>query len=138
MKKRKLFIILLCIVALFVTSSNTVNAKASKKAMKFLKGTWVSVGGSNATKVIFTRKYMKSYSLWNDDFTVKNPKAKGKCNAKNGLLQPGLGNGRRLSWLICRRRYIERGQNNLYLSNGRPNGRSWATRFVFQYGAKPP
>ena len=86
MKKRKLFIILLCIVALFVTSSNTVNAKASKKAMKFLKGTWVSVGGSNATKVIFTRKYMKSYSLWNDDFTVKNPKAKGKYIGKRRIV----------------------------------------------------
>ena len=87
MKKRKIFIILLCIVAVFATSINTVNAKATKKAMKFLKGTWVTAGNSQGTKVVFTRKYMKSYSLWNDDCSmVKSPKAKGKYIGKRKIV----------------------------------------------------
>ena len=77
MKKRKIIVMLLCMVTLFVVSVNTVEASASKKGMKFLKGAWLTAGNSQAEKAIFTKKYMKIYSLWNENHTrIKSPKAK--------------------------------------------------------------
>ena len=65
------------------TTQTTVEAKATKKAMKYLKGTWVTLGNSSGTKVIFTQKYMKFYDLWTSDYSdVKSPKSKGKYLGK--------------------------------------------------------
>lgn len=64
--------VLLMLVFVCFGDSQTVFAKgASKKALKALKGTWVTVGNSQAEVVIFTKKYVKHYSLWNESFTKK-------------------------------------------------------------------
>ena len=40
-----------------VTNVQISEAKATKSAMKFLKGTWVTAGNSGAVKFIFTRRH---------------------------------------------------------------------------------
>ncbi len=71
----------------FGLPQTNVEAKATKKAMKFLKGTWITVGQSNSVKNIFTRKYIKSYDLWNSKGTkVKSPKSKGKYIGKRKII----------------------------------------------------
>ena len=57
MKKRTLAVyVCFCIVLSLCGPVNykTAEAKATKKAMKFLKGTWVTAGNSGAVKVVFT------------------------------------------------------------------------------------
>ncbi len=86
---KKVVTIILCILLMLSISSisqTTVEAKATKKAMKFLKGTWVTAGNSGGTKVIFTKKYMKFYNLWTSDFRVKSPKSKGKYIGKSKII----------------------------------------------------
>ena len=82
---KKLVAIVLCL-AMTLTVCNidqtNVEAKATKKAMKFLKGTWVTAGNSAGTKVIFTKKYVKYYDLFTSDGKVKSPKSKGKYTGK--------------------------------------------------------
>lgn len=60
--------------------------KISKKAYKFLKGIWVSVGNSRGTKMIFTRTHIKQYNLWTDDYKVLSPKNKGKYVGKRRIV----------------------------------------------------
>ena len=87
-------IIVIVLVLVFVLSpvaiDNTkVEAKATKKAMKFLKGTWVSWGHSQSTKVIFTKKYMLWYDLGymkGNEYKVKSPKRKGKYTGKSRIV----------------------------------------------------
>ena len=68
-------------------SQTTIQASATKKAMKFLKGTWVTVGQSNSVKIIFTKKYAKAYDLWKSDYSdVKSPKSKGKYIGKSKIV----------------------------------------------------
>lgn len=88
---KKVLCILLSLVMIFsiitIVPQTNVEAKATKKAMKFLKGTWVTAGNSGATKIIFTRKYMKSYDLWNSSYTkVKSPKSTGKYIGKSKIV----------------------------------------------------
>ena len=81
---------MLCFVLVLTfcyTPQARVEAKATKKAMKFLKGTWVTAGQSGSVKVIFTKKYMKSYDLWNSkNSRVKSPKSKGKYIGKSKII----------------------------------------------------
>lgn len=91
MKVRKIIIMLVLSCCIFATSfshqSTTVEAKATKKAMKFLKGTWITWGNSQAEKVVFTKKYKKVYSLWNKNHTkVYSPKKKGKLLYKSKIV----------------------------------------------------
>lgn len=70
MKKRVLTMLICICVVLSLSVSvdyDKAEAKATNKAMKFLKGSWLSAGHSQSTKVVFTRKYMKTYDLWDDD-----------------------------------------------------------------------
>ncbi len=80
--KKRLLVTLLCICVILSFAApvkhNNVEAKATKEAMKFLKGTWISVGNSQSIKVIFTRKYRKSYDLWNASYTKVDKSKKGK------------------------------------------------------------
>ena len=89
MKSKKLLIIVLCLALIFASGiviNNKVEAKATKKAMKFLKGTWITVGNSQSVKLIFTKKYVKSYDLWNKNYTkVYSPKHKGKYLGKRRI-----------------------------------------------------
>ena len=65
----------ICIIGIH----SNCDAKISNKAMKFLKGTWLSVGQSQAEKFVFTRNYVKHYTLWNKKYTkVSSYKKKGK------------------------------------------------------------
>ena len=67
MKKRVTSIVICLIIFLSVTClyTNSVNAAASKKALKYLKGKWYSVGmceGGPRSIVKFTKKYAKTYA----------------------------------------------------------------------------
>lgn len=89
---KKLLIIIICLVLVLspVAINNTrVEAKATKKAMKFLKGTWVSCGQSQSMKAIFTKKYVKFYNLSykkGGDYKVKSPKKKGVYMGKDKIV----------------------------------------------------
>lgn len=81
MKKRVLTVwVCVCMMLSFCGPVNykTAEAKATKKAMKFLKGTWVTAGQSASVKVVFTRKYMKFYNCWNNK--------KGKYMGKSKII----------------------------------------------------
>ena len=81
-----------------VTNVQVSEAKATKSAMKFLKGTWVTAGNSGAVKFIFTTKYMKEYSLWNKDYSrVYSPSHKGKYVGKRKIVSTKKKNGK---WII--------------------------------------
>lgn len=72
MKKRVLAVyVCFCMVLSLCGSVNykRAEAKATKAAMKFLKGSWITAGQSQSVKVIFTRKYVKFYAI-----TYKNRK----------------------------------------------------------------
>lgn len=81
---------LICLVLVFSSTGiygNRVEAKATKQAMKFLSGTWVTAGQSAAVKVVFTQKYMKFYDCWNDSHTkVYGGKKLGKYMGKNKII----------------------------------------------------
>ena len=59
-----------------ILTSKKVEANATSGAMKFLKGSWVTWGQSQGTKIVFSKKYMKSYSLW-------MPKGIGRYSARS-------------------------------------------------------
>ena len=87
---KKMLVLTICLV-LVLSICNvpqiSIQAKATKKAMKFLKGTWVTAGQSNSVKIIFTRKYAKAYDLWNSNNTrVKSPKSKGRYLGKSKIV----------------------------------------------------
>lgn len=66
MKKRALAICMcVCMMLSFCGSVNykKAEAKATKAAMKFLKGSWITAGNSQSVKVVFTRKYVKFYEI---------------------------------------------------------------------------
>lgn len=91
MKKiRKVAVTLLCLtflLSLTNLSENRAGAKATKKAMKFLKGTWCTAGNSQAIKVVFTRKTMNFYDCWNKSYTkVYGGKKKGKLIGKSKII----------------------------------------------------
>lgn len=91
MKVRKIVIMLVLSCCIFATNfsqqSTAVEAKATKKAMKYLKGTWLTFGNSRSEKVVFTKNYIKVYSLWNKDHTkVYSPKKKGKLMYKSKIV----------------------------------------------------
>ncbi len=90
MKKRVLTVwVCVCMMLSFCGPVNykTAEAKATKKAMKFLKGTWVTAGNSGSIKVVFTRKYMKFYDCWNASHTkVYGGKKKGKYIWKSKIV----------------------------------------------------
>ena len=104
MKKRKFLVLVMCIVMIFstVTISGTTNveAKATKKALKYLKGTW-HTWDMPGYKVKFTKKYVKYYADYDSNFNqlsskklgklefkhkiVSTKKKKGKCNTPDAL-----------------------------------------------------
>lgn len=89
MKKKvvRLFICMTLIFSICQVSGISADAKVTKKGMKFLKGTWLTVGDSQGTKIIFSGKYMKAYSLWNSDYSkVRSPKKRGKYLGKCKVL----------------------------------------------------
>lgn len=72
MKKRVLAVyVCFCMVLSLCGSVNykRAEAKATKAAMKFLKGVWVTAGQSASVRVVFTRKYVKFYDCWNKSHT---------------------------------------------------------------------
>lgn len=80
----------MCLALAFSSASineNRVEAKATKKAMKFLKGMWVTAGQSQSVKVVFTQKYMKFYDCWDDSHTkVYGGKKLGKYMGKSKII----------------------------------------------------
>lgn len=90
MKKMRKIAMMMLLFALLAGAVNMnasrAEAKASKKAMKFLKGTWCTVGNSNSIKVVFTRNTMNFYDCWKSDTEVYGGKKKGKLIGKNKIL----------------------------------------------------
>ena len=91
MLKKSIFIVMCFAIALLFTMrfENEIEAQATKKALIFLKGTWISCGHSQDTKAIFTKKYMKFYSLSyykHGEYRVKSPKKKGKYFGKSRII----------------------------------------------------
>ena len=86
MKKRKFLVLVMCIVMIFstVTISGTTNveAKATKKALKYLKGTW-HTWGMPGYKVKFTKKYVKYYADYDSNFNQLSSKKLGKLEFKH-------------------------------------------------------
>lgn len=83
---KKVFMVVLC-MTLMLGINHSSEAKVTKAGMKFLKGTWLTVGQSQATKIIFSGKYMKFYSLWNSDHSkVKSYKKQGEYFGKNKVV----------------------------------------------------
>lgn len=81
-----------------VTDVRISEAKATKNAMKYLTGIWITAGNSGAVKYIFTTGYMKEYSLWNKDYSrVYSPKQKGKYVGKRKIVSTKKKNGK---WII--------------------------------------
>ncbi len=116
---KKLLIIIICLVLVLspiAINDSKVEAKATKKAMKLLKGTWVSCGHRQSTKVIFTRKYMLWYDLGymkGDEYKVKRPKKKGRYTGKSRIVSTKK-KGKR--WIV---KVKFRGQYTYYKSNGK-------------------
>lgn len=78
---RKIGILMLVVCVLLgtsiVKSTTIVEAKATKKAMKFLKGTWATTHHP-CEKVVFTKKYMKVYAGYDKNRNEYKGKKKGK------------------------------------------------------------
>ena len=116
---RKIITIVMCIVFVFtsvMTFNSDVEAKATKKALKFLKGTWVSCGHGQDTKAIFTKKYMKLYNLNYEkggELKVKSPKKKGKYIGKWKIIYTKK-KGKR--WII---KVGKKGDYTIYKSHGK-------------------
>lgn len=89
MKKRKFLVLVMCIVMIFstVTISNTTNveAKATKKALKYLKGTW-HTWDMPGYKVKFTKKYVKYYADYDSNFNQLSSKKLGKLEFKHKII----------------------------------------------------
>lgn len=85
MKKRKFLVLAMCIAMIFstVTVLNTTNvgAKATKKALKYLKGTW-HTNNRPGYKVKFTKNYVKYYADYDSNFNQLPNKKLGKLEFK--------------------------------------------------------
>ena len=79
----------MCIVMIFstVTISGTTNveAKATKKALKYLKGTW-HTWDMPGYKVKFTKKYVKYYADYDSNFNQLSSKKLGKLEFKHKIV----------------------------------------------------
>ncbi len=116
MKKKKIVVVMFmafCLAAVMWMNPVGAEAKATGKAMKYLKGTWVTAGNSQSEKVIFTRKYMKVYSLWNKEYTkVYSPAKKGKLLGKRKIISTKKKGSR---WVI---KVGKKGSYTYYKSSG--------------------
>lgn len=110
MKKRKFLVLAMCIVMIFstVTISNTTNveAKATKKALKYLKGTW-HTWDMPGYKVKFTKKYVKYYADYDSNFNQLSSKKLGKLEFKHKIVSTKKKNGK---WIIK----VKRGKGSYY------------------------
>ncbi|MBQ2643253.1 MAG: hypothetical protein IJF94_05575 [Eubacterium sp.] len=119
---------LVLVLVIFSTLQVNVEAKATKKAMKFLKGTWIIEGDSSSKKIIFTRKYAKEYDLWNKSQTkVKSPKRKGKYLGKAKIISTKK---KGKNWLIKMKRY---GGYYYYKGYGRGLNLCWRENGKWEY-----
>lgn len=100
MKNRKLLVLAICIAMIFstVTISNTTNveAKATKKALKYLKGTW-HTWSMPGYKVKFTKKYVKYYVDYDSNFNQLPSKKFGKLEFKHKIVSTKKKKGK---WII--------------------------------------
>lgn len=110
MKKRKFLVLVMCIVMIFstVTISNTTNveAKATKKALKYLKGTW-HTWDMPGYKVKFTKKYVKYYADYDSNFNQLSSKKLGKLEFKHKIVSTKKKKGK---WTIK----VKRGKGSYY------------------------
>ena len=110
MKKRKFLVLAMCIVMIFstVTISNTTNveAKATKKALKYLKGTW-HTWDMPGYKVKFTKKYVKYYADYDSNFNQLSSKKLGKLEFKHQIVSTKKKKGK---WTIK----VKRGKGSYY------------------------
>ncbi|MFR5919246.1 hypothetical protein [Eubacterium ventriosum] len=110
MKKRKVLVLAMCIVMIFstVTVSNVTNveAKATKKALKYLKGTW-HTWNMPGYKVKFTKKYVKYYADYDSNFNQLPSKKIGKLEFKNKIVSTKKKKGK---WTIK----VKKGKGSYY------------------------
>lgn len=110
MMKRKFMVLVMCIVMIFstVTVANTTNveAKATKKALKYLKGTW-HTWNMPGYKVKFTKKYVKYYADYDSNYNQLPAKKLGKLKFKNKIMFTKNKNGK---WIIK----VKRGKGSYY------------------------
>ena len=89
MKKRKFLVLAMCIVMIFstVTMLNTTNveAKATKKSLKYLKGTW-HTWNMPGYKVKFTKKYVKYYADYDSNLNQLPSNKLGKLEFKRKIV----------------------------------------------------
>ena len=132
-KLKKILAISLLSSMLFVNFSvvNTVHvseAKATKEAVKYLKGTWITAGNSGAVKFVFTTNYMKEYSLWNKDHSkVYSPEHKGKYVGKRKIVSTKKKNGK---WTI---KVGKKGSYTYYKGSGDSLECWWKEKNDWQY-----
>ena len=100
MKKRKFLVLVMCIVMIFstMTISNTTNveARATKRALKYLKGTW-HTASQPGYKVKFTKKYVKYYVDYDSNFNQLPSKKLGKLEYKEKIVSTKKKKGK---WII--------------------------------------
>lgn len=110
MKKRKILVLAMCIVMIFstVTISKTTNveAKATKKALKYLKGTW-HTWDMPGYKVKFTKKCVKYYANYDSNFNQLSSKKLGKLEFKHKIVSTKKKKGK---WTIK----VKRGKGSYY------------------------
>lgn len=91
-----------------VTISGTTNveAKATKKALKYLKGTW-HTWDMPGYKVKFTKKYVKYYADYDSNFNQLSSKKLGKLEFKHKIVSKKKKKGK---WTIK----VKRGKGSYY------------------------
>ena len=100
MKKRKMIVFVMCILLAFSTiivpDTTNVEAKATKKALKYLKGTW-HTANMPGYKVKFTKKYAKFYEDCDAQFRQLPKKKFGKLMYKDKIVSTKRKKGK---WII--------------------------------------
>lgn len=100
MNKRKFLALAMCIVMIFsavtVSDITNVEAKATKKALKYLNGTW-HTWDMPGYKVKFTKKYVKYYADYDSNFNQLPSGKLGNLEYKSKIVSTKKKNGK---WTI--------------------------------------
>ena len=88
--------ILLAFSTIIVPDTTNVEAKATKKALKYLKGTW-HTASMPGYKVKFTKKYAKYYADYDENFNLLPKNKLGKLKYKKRIVYTKRKKGK---WII--------------------------------------